>query len=299
MTAPEPTIPALWEIAFAIPDADHLNVFEDALGDVTAAVTTMEDEAASVWRVTAFAEAAPDEGAMRDLIADAARGVGLAPPEVSFGVSAARDWVAESQRGLKPLQIGGYFVFGAHVDDPPPAGSIPLQIDAGLAFGTGAHETTAGCLEAFDRLYPGETGPARSLDVGTGSGILAIALAKRYGVPVLATDNDPIAVDIAAENAAINGAGALVSTLVCEGFDDNEMRAGAPYELIAANIVANPLKAMAGDLSAVLAENGRAVLSGLLSEQADDVADVYAGHGLGVIDRIEIGRWVTIVLGRG
>ena len=164
------------------------------------------------------------------------------------------------------------------------------------AFGTGSHETTRGCLLAFERMpAPGE---GAVLDLGTGSGILAIAAAKLWRRPVLAADSDAVSVETARENASRNGVGAMIETCRSRGFSNARLRRGAPYSLIAANILADPLIRLAPRFARYLDTDGRAVLSGLLVEQEDAVAQACASHGLAVRDRIEIGGWATLVVGR-
>ncbi len=229
----------------------------------------------------------PDAVAVRDAL-------GLdADAEVSFGPLAARDWVALSLEGLPPVDAGRFRLRGSH-DAPADGGRIDLLIDANEAFGTGHHGTTKGCLLALDELLGGWT-PRTALDVGTGSGALAIAYAKAAGAPILATDIDPIATRVATANAELNGVGALVTAVTADGFDHPDL-AGRAFDLIFANILAAPLIALAGDLAGALAPGGRAILSGLLVDQETAVAAAYAARGLKVERRPPLQEWATLVL---
>ena len=201
-----------------------------------------------------------------------------------------RDWVAESR--LPAIEIGRFQIIGS--TDTPRKGALPVRIDAGLAFGTGRHESTEGCLLALSRLYPGKQGPALALDLGTGSGILAIALAKGFGSRVIASDIDPVAADVATRNAEINRVSHRIMTVVSAGFDHPTLR--GLYDLVVANILAEPLTEMAPDICASVSGNGRVILSGLLATQADSVASAYEPHGLKVEDSLRLREWVTLVL---
>lgn len=289
-----------WEIVFELPSGEMVGAFEDALQEDMAAVASFEIEGSPRWRVTAYSETEPDAASVRAHVAAAAHDAGIAAPDLRITPLGDVDWVAEVEKTLKPIPVGPYWIHGSHVKEAPPAGSIPIRIDAGLAFGTGNHETTRGCLVALERLYPGSEGPKNPLDVGTGSGLLAIAAALRYGVSVVASDIDPVAVRVARENAEINGAAALVRALTCDGLDDPAVRGGGPYDLIFANIVVNPLIALAPDIAAALVPGpeGRVILSGILAPQRDAVAEAYEAVGLRVVDDVPLKEWVTLVLAR-
>jgi ribosomal protein L11 methyltransferase len=289
-----------WEIVFELPAGEMVAAFEEALADEMAAVASFEIEGSPRWRVTAYSETEPDAAAVRARIAAAAHDAGIAPPPVRVARLGDVDWVAEVEKSLKPIPVGPYWIHGSHVKDAPPAGSIPIRIDAGLAFGTGNHETTRGCLVALERLWPGKEGPRNPLDVGTGSGLLAIAAALRYGVSVVASDIDPVAVRVARENAEINGVASLVRALACDGLDDPAIESGGPYDLVFANIVVNPLIALAPDIERALVPGpeGRVILSGILAPQRDSVAEAYEAVGLRVVDDVPLQEWVTLVLAR-
>ena len=171
-----------------------------------------------------------------------------------------------------------------------------MEIDAGLAFGSGHHGTTAGCLYAIDRVLRRSV-PRRTLDIGTGSGVLAIAIAKRTRRPVVAVDIDPVAVDVATDNARLNGVAPLVRTWCGDGVDARGVRSG-PFDLIVANVLANPLVAMASDISRALAPGGSVILSGILDRQARRVEAAYRARGLVPRARHAREGWTTLTLAR-
>jgi ribosomal protein L11 methyltransferase len=213
------------------------------------------------------------------------------------------DWVTMSQAGLHPIRAGRFYVHTpVHASVPP--GSIPFEIDASLAFGTGQHATTSGCLNALDKLEREGARFANVADVGTGTGLLAFAaLALWPAAKAIATDIDPIAIDVARENAAINrvklGHGARELLLgVADGMDSPLLAARSPFDLIIANILAGPLIELAPNFAKALGETGTVILAGLLYTQADAVAKAYEAEGLTVTDR-GVGEWPVLVCQRG
>ncbi|OFX00309.1 MAG: hypothetical protein A3D94_10950 [Alphaproteobacteria bacterium RIFCSPHIGHO2_12_FULL_66_14] len=203
-----------------------------------------------------------------------------------------KDWVAENQRSFRPFAVGPFWVYPSHVADGRPTGLLPLRIDAGLAFGTGTHATTRGCLELLATLDPSET--ANAVDVGCGSGILAIAMAKLWRRPVLGGDNDAEAAAVAEENAGLNGVGTLCRFVVASGLQAPEIAARAPYDLIVANILAGPLVDLAPSFAQAVRPGGRVLLSGLLVEQAALILSTYARCGLIFEHRLDLetgGAW--------
>jgi ribosomal protein L11 methyltransferase len=183
------------------------------------------------------------------------------------------DWVAENQRSFRPFNVGPFWVHPSHATETAPAGSIALEIDAGLAFGTGTHATTRGCLEMLPTLEARET--VNAVDVGCGSGILAIAMAKLWQRPVIGGDNDSEAVTIALDNARLNGVAHLCQFVPAKGLHHEELQARVPYDLIVANILAGPLIELCDTFSAAVRPGGHVLLSGLLVEQAEDILSVY------------------------
>ncbi|MGE4245890.1 MAG: 50S ribosomal protein L11 methyltransferase [Parvibaculaceae bacterium] len=241
------------------------------------------DEARSLWQVEAHYQDAAAEGAL------AAAGVeflGFEPvPDV--------DWVALSLAGLAPVIAGRFIVHGGHDREKLRPGGVPIEIEAGMAFGTGHHGTTRACLLALDRLLK-QRRPARVLDVGSGSGVLGIAAALAASARVRATDIDPEAVWVTAANARLNRVGALVEARLASPRDFLSGR----YDLVFANVLAGPLIAMSLRLGGVLARGGTIVLSGILREQARSVAGAYLARGLTLKARIALGEWTTLVLER-
>lgn len=208
------------------------------------------------------------------------------------------DWVAHVKRELAPVEAGRFFVYGSHDADKVPDGAVPLLIEASMAFGTGHHGTTLGCLRALDRLVGDGFAPNTVVDVGCGTAVLAMAAARIWGGTVLASDIDPVAVDVAEANLAANDMAGQVICLEAAGFDHPDLAAHAPYDLIFANILKGPLVALAPDLTRALATGGRAILSGILNEQAENVAQVYAELGTNILQMDQIGDWTTITLGK-
>lgn len=208
-----------------------------------------------------------------------------------------QDWIRLSQEGLPPVRAGRFFVYGAHDAGQVPPGVIALKIEAGMAFGTGHHETTALCLAALSDLAKRRR-YARVLDLGCGTGLLAIAAAKLWRRPVLATDIDPQAVAITAENARVNGAAPLVRAAVADGLASPAIAQGAPYDLIVANILASPLTQLAPSIARALGTGGTLVLSGLLTWQENLVTSFYRPHGLVLRQARRDGPWTALVLER-
>ncbi|MCB1650869.1 MAG: 50S ribosomal protein L11 methyltransferase [Alphaproteobacteria bacterium] len=209
------------------------------------------------------------------------------------------NWLEESYRAFPPFTVGPFFIHGAHYDAAVPDGLMGLQIDAATAFGSGEHGTTKGCLQAMLDLKGKGVCPWNILDMGTGSGILAIAAWKLWKAPVLAVDNDPESIAVTQrhmQSNAVSGQSGGLSTLVNEGFEGQSVTEKGLYELIIANILAGPLKDMAKDLIQTLDDNGYVILSGMLNEQAPDVQKTYESLGLKCRKQYDLGEWSTLVL---
>ncbi|HEV7252282.1 MAG TPA: 50S ribosomal protein L11 methyltransferase [Mesorhizobium sp.] len=207
------------------------------------------------------------------------------------------DWVAHSLEGLRPVRVGRFLVHGSHDRASRRPNDLSIEIEAGLAFGTGHHGTTAGCLEMLTRVVHAER-PVRMLDLGSGSGVLAIALAKLTKAPVLATDIDPVAVRVARGNARLNGVAGLVEAEAAAGFHAPAIRWRTPFDLIVANILARPLMQLAPQFAEHLIPGGSAVLSGILVRQRRAVVAVFVGQGFRHVRTIEREGWSTIHLKR-
>lgn len=205
------------------------------------------------------------------------------------------DWVAKSLEGLKPVRAGGFLVHGSHDRDAIRPDDISIEIEAGLAFGTGHHGTTAGCLETIARVIEAER-PANALDLGTGSAVLAIAVAKLASIPVLATDIDDVATKVAAQNVSLNGVSDHVETVTAAGFDNPVFARRGPFDLVVANILAGPLMALAPEMVKHVAADGSLILSGILATQHDAVVEAYTAQGFRHLDTLHRDEWVTLHL---
>jgi len=221
----------------------------------------------------------------------------LAGREVRVILLPDQDWIKLSQEGLPPVRAGRFFVYGAHDAGKVPPGVIPMRIEAGMAFGTGHHETTALCLSVLSDLAKRRRF-ANVLDVGCGTGLLAIGAAKLWRRRVLASDIDPVAVEVTRENAAINGEAPWVRAVVADGLTNPSIARAAPFDLIVANILAGPLTRLAPAIAQALAPGGVLVLSGLLHWHANLVVAFYRPHGLILRRRRREGSWSALVLER-
>jgi len=247
------------------------------------------------WLMEAYFGSEPDEAAIRALIA-------LASDEPTarsaiFGLTEQRDWVANSLAGLKPVRAGRFLVHGAHDRSRVRVNDVAIEIEAGLAFGTGHHGTTRGCLLHFDRLLKRRR-PKRVIDVGCGAGVLAIAAAKVLRRKVWLGDIDPVAVAVANTNARLNGVGVSCRAIVSRGVENAALREGAPYDLVFANILARPLRLLAPSLAAVISADGEAIVSGLLLADVAGVLASWRAQGFDLAERIELEGWASLRLRR-
>ena len=248
-----------------------------------------EDEAHGLWRIDAFPTSAGEQAALAAVLAR------FPALRVATETLADADWLAMALSGLPPVRAGRFFVYGAHDGGLAPASTVNLRIEAGAAFGTGHHGTTEGCLSAFDALLKARRFP-RVLDVGCGTGVLAIAAARTGARLALGTDIDAPSVRIANENARLNRA--RPRFVQANGLADPRVRAGRPYDLAFANILAPPLVALAEDIRRALKPGGTAVLSGLLRTQERRVTAAYLSHGFVLVRRLRRDAWSTLVLRR-
>jgi ribosomal protein L11 methyltransferase len=296
---PEPSpLPAATAVARLSTDQAAARRIGDALAEIfdgeTVAASTFE-EPDGRWSLAVHFRDQPDEDAVRALV-EAAAGV-QAAQSLAFETLAPTDWVRKSLAGLTPVDAGRFVVHGAHDRDRVRANRIGIEIEAALAFGTGHHGTTRGCLLALDRIAKGRR-VRRVLDVGTGTGVLAIAAAKALRRPVLASDIDARSVAIARDNARLNHAGAHVEIVHAAGLGRRRFVTRGPYALIFANILLEPLQRLATPMARLVAPNGRVVLSGLLAGQAGAAVAAYRARGLVLERRIRLEGWATLVLRR-
>ncbi len=262
-----------------IPEPTGVGVFE------------MED-GSGLWEIGGYFTETPDEAALAVL----AVAFGAKP----FAVSELPDvdWVAKVKRELSPVVAGRFFVYGSHDADKVPADCEPLLIEAAMAFGTGHHGTTLGCLKGLDRLVGEGFVGQKVADLGCGTAVLAMAAARIWPDTVLASDIDEVAVDVAKANVAANDLVGRVNCVEAAGFDHEALQAMAPFDLIFANILKAPLVMLAPEMGQNIGAGGHAILSGILNEQADDVVAAYDTSGFDVHTREEIGEWTTLTLTR-
>ena len=276
-----PTATFLWRIELRVP-TQAIPHFEEALRpecmSVSAFVEGSTDDPDAEWRVEGLTSAEPDARAVALRLAKAARAFGIETPKARIYLVPPRDWAAENMADF-------------------PAGRVAIQLDAGAAFGSGEHASTAACLMALDGLAK-KCRFLKPLDLGCGSGILALAIAKTWRIRVLASDIDPIAVDVTTRNARVNGIGKFIRTACGPGYRSPGLARGAPYDLIAANILARPLVHMAGDLKRHLAPGGVAIVSGLLERDGRWVIAAHRHFGLKLIDTITVDGWQTLLMAR-
>jgi len=269
--------------------------YESALLAVSATVSLFRDEARDTWRIEAVRDTLADQDALQAALALAA---GLTGHEAVLErtLTESDGWLARTIEAFPEQAIGRRFlVRPTHVPARPTYGRIPLTLDAGLAFGSGEHASTQGCLMALEGLA---RRPRRVLDLGSGSGILAMAAAKLFRVCALATDIEPWSVRVAEENAGMNGLKPRVRAILADGWNHRMLRAQAPFDLVFANILARPLCAMAKSLGDHLAPGGTAILAGLLGTQVRMVLAAHRRAGLVLERRVSVGPWATLVLRR-
>ena len=247
------------------------------------------------WDITVHFAEAPDQVSIRDLVGIAA-GDEVAN-DISFDTVEAKDWVKATLEKLVPVRAGRFIVHGAHDRSKVPANKICIEIEAALAFGTGHHGTTRGCLLLLDEVLKASD-PRRVLDLGTGTGVLAIAAAKAQHRFVLASDIDPLSVRVARQNALLNGVGNWVQTIEATGFAGPQFAQHAPFDLVLANILANPLRQMATPMARHLAPSALLILSGLLPHQAPGVIAAYRARGLVLRRHLQIEGWSSVLMQR-
>ncbi len=271
-------------------------------------VTTFESvDNPDIWIVRIYHNGKPDESIIQHMLSMFNAIEGLAIDQLAFNAIEERDWVSESQKHLAPIEVGRFVAYGSHDKGTIDPEKIGLLVDAGQAFGTGGHETTYGCLSFLNDLKDGDPyaiAPTNALDLGTGSGILAMAMESLWQIPILATDIDDVAVDRAAfilseNDRQIRNEGILekgISLIVADGFDHPAFASEGPFDLITANILAEPLINLATKIHAHLSDKGTLILAGLLINQEADVLNAYQAIGMTLKKKLHRGDWSILLL---
>lgn len=287
---------ATWRLALSVPP-ETLPLFEIALDGLGGVLSSAADPNESgLIALECYLEFEPDRSALTAMLADAAALAGGTAPDFTVECLEARDWVTESQQAQAPLRSRRFWIHGSHETALPPAGRLPLLVEASQAFGTGRHETTLGCLLAMERLAT-RCRPRRVLDMGCGSGILGLAAAKLWpSAAVLGVDNDPVAVAVARRHARLNRLSRSVGFVCAEGYRPVALRGRGPFDLVLANILARPLAAMAPQLQRHMVPGGLALLSGLLIAQERQVLAPHEALGMRLVRRQRLSDWSVLAL---
>ena len=247
------------------------------------------EDGSGLWEVGAYFSEKPDDISLALLAAV------FQAEEFKISELPQIDWVSKVQRSLKPVVAGRFFVYGSHDSDKVPPDCEPLLIEASMAFGTGHHGTTKGCLLALEQLITDGFKAKNVIDVGCGTAVLAMAAARIFSANVIASDIDSVAHSVAKMNILANGLDRNIQCFEASGFAHEQIKTKNPFDLIFANILLAPLLAIATDISKYSLSGGHVVLSGILSEQAELVVNKYTGVGFSLSNKIEIGEWVTII----
>lgn len=290
-----------WQSSFIV-QSDAVPMFLEASELETLSIAAFEIDGAengdgAWWRVEMLHREEPDRADLAMLLEPIAARASVKRLQIDVAKLPDANWVERVQTAFEPFEIGRFWIHGSHVDQAPPPGLVPIQLDAGLAFGSGEHATTEGCLRALDQIAKRRRF-TQVLDMGCGAGLLAIAAAKCWHSQVLAVDNDAVAVDVARENARINQVADQVTAMVSEGYARPAIKARGPYDVILSNILADPLRVMARDLAQHLAPGGVAILAGLLDRQASQVIASHQTYGLYLRRKIKIKPWTILIMSR-
>lgn len=281
-------------------DDDQVSRFAALVSDDALSTSVLRAGPGS-WDIQWLLPQKPNSGAFRTSLSLAAAALGITPAQdLTPHIEPIPDvnWLEQSYRGFAPFLVGSFYICGTHTVPEPEPGNMVLVIDAATAFGSGEHGTTSGCMLLMDALKRGGFQPRSCLDMGCGSGILAIAAHRLWDCPVLAVDIDPESVRVTKHHCKINGTGEAITAIAGNGFTAPSIDENRPYDMIIANILPQPLKDMASSIAQTLAPAGHVILSGILIHQADDVAEVYKRHGLITRQRLDRGEWAALLLGR-
>ena len=289
----------LYTVTLSLPaglNEDQASRFAECLSEwaVSTSLLRKGDPFHGDWQLQWLMEDAPDAAALTQLLAPLAEAENLPVPTLLIALLPDINWLEHSYRQFPPFSVGRFFIHGSHCTDVTPPGQIDLEIEAATAFGSGEHGTTSGCLLLLERLQDSGFLPGKILDMGCGSGILSIAAVKLWNRDVLAVDIDPESVLVTNRHRDANGIGPVLTARAGDGFAVVD----GSYDLIIANILPQPLKAMADDLMNHLAPGGHAILSGLLLDQAQGVLDVYTARGAVLHTRLDRGEWAALLIGK-
>lgn len=289
--------PDSWQIVFYIVEKIHLSIFESALDPFVDGLSMDEDDGPKGRRVIGFCSVRPDASEIETRFLIGSLASGLKAPKFSIEGIASIDWVAQYQARTQPATIGQFFIYPDHFKEGFPKGKIPIALDAGLAFGTGEHQTTEGCLRVLERLRNDDCVIKNALDVGCGTAILAIGISKIWPkIEILACDNDPLAVLAASENIKKNDSTGSVTVFESDFYSAPEITAVRPFDLVVANILAGPLIGAAAETAKIVRPSGHLILSGILNKQAVDVVKAHMAEGFTAVDQLQIDEWTTLVL---
>ena len=282
----------MWQISFLVPEK-AVNFFENSIEPFVEAISMKR--CLNNWLIKAYTTTKPKSRFLEAIVSEAATLANIPHPHLTIELTPDTDWVAESLKGLDPILIGRFVIYGSYNEKPKHHNLIPVQVDAGEAFGTGHHGSTKGCLLALSAMRRPKI-PTRMLDLGCGAGILAIAAAKLWKLKPIASDIDRTAVRVAIENSRRNKVHRSVRCLTSSGFESIKLKRFGPFDLVVANILSEPLQRLAKPMRAHSKPGATIILSGLLDHQSSQVLYAYKARGFRLQSRYSIDGWTTLVL---